>query len=547
LAERTSVDREKAVTDDGSFYRPGKSIQEFHADPSFIRVLIGGRGSGKTAATVMEATRHCWANAGGKCLFVRKTELSQVDSTIDSMLTLFSELDPNYYTEGDDTLFKTWNDGRTVRLPSRLAIAHYEHAKRTLKTKAERKAWLDTEGNKWCGFIEFRGLPNVGVSQSKLRGFECSFMALVEADQMGHQDFMLSLACLRWKGADPETCDDNGFILDTCVILDTNPPDPDHWIAKLEDEEKKKSDDEKEMRFWHISTYENEHNLPPDYIRRQILLPYANNPAMIKRMLYGQYEYAFSGNPVFYNFRVGYHVGHGMQWPTGATLIRGWDFGTFNCVLWSAYFRRMRTDAPKGSPPKFVEYLHFLAEQYMEESDTDRQAKLCIERTKDEFEICFDTRYCAAMMDVCDPSGENSNFSTEKTKSSVAIMNTHGIYPATALWNRSVAVGLTIMNRLFMERDEDGDHILKVDKESCPLLYNAFAGGYRYPADGEGQKKDEPLKGLVYQNFDYSHLADPARYIAMNCFRLARSEFAEKDGKPNFVKRKNPNPTLTYY
>lgn len=37
------------MTDDGSFYRPGKSIQEFHEDHHFVRVLIGGRGSGKPA------------------------------------------------------------------------------------------------------------------------------------------------------------------------------------------------------------------------------------------------------------------------------------------------------------------------------------------------------------------------------------------------------------------------------------------------------------------------------------------------------------------
>lgn len=533
------------MTDDGSFYRPCDSIEQFHEDTHFVRVLIGGRGAGKTVGECMEAIRHGWQNAGAKIIFLRQTETSLRDSVIETLNWLFSQLDPELYEEREDSLFRMWDNGITIRIPSAQAAYRYREAKPRLKTKQERKAWLETEGDKWCSRIENRGLPSNKVAENKLKGFECSMLCLVEGDQIAKDDFMLSFACLRWKGADPKTCNENGFIEDRGIILDANPPAPDHWIAQLEEEEEKKPEGQRRMRFWHLTTDENAHNLPPNYIEDTIMLPYANNPSMIERMRWGKYADAFSGNPVFYNFRTGYHVGHDRPWPTGAALVRGWDFGVSNCVIYSAYFTR--NSAPKGQTPKIVEYWHCLAEQYLEESDTDRQAKICIERTKEEFGLCFDTQYCCGILDFCDPAGANRNYSTEKTESCVAILNTHKIYPSSRLWNRSIAVGLTIMNRMLMLTDDEGEHIFMIDKEGCPLLYKAFAGGYRYPGDDEGQKKDEPLKGLVYQKFDYSHLVDPLRYSIMNCFRLARSEYAESKGVPSFHKRKNPNRELSYY
>lgn len=484
----------------------------------------------------MDATRHSWLNAGAKCLFVRKTELSQVDSTVETMMQIFIELDEEWYKETDDSLFRTWNDGRTVRLPSRLAVQHYVAARAKLKSKSERKAWLDSEGNRLCGFIEFRGLPHAGVAQSKLRGFECSFMALIEADQMEHQDFMLSLACLRWKGADPETCDENGFILDTGVVLDTNPPGPDHWIAKLEEQEALKPEAEREMRFWHISTYENEHNLPPDYIKRQILLPYAHNQPMIDRMLWGRYADAFSGSPVFHAFHPVDHVGENLPWPIGAYLVRGFDFGTANDISFSAYWQ-------VGG----VEYWHVLSEQFLEGSDTDRQAQECVRKTNEEFPFWNDRSICAGIMDFCDPSGANSNFSTVATGSSVKILNTYGIYPGVHLLDRNVMWGCTLINRLLGKTDKEGQRCFRIDRIGAPRAFRAFAGGYRFPMEGEGGKPDEPLKGVAHQIHDYSHSVDPIRYSIVNTMRLAREE-AERALPPNFMNRiKNPNRKLSYY
>jgi len=518
------------------FYRPGPSIQKFHDSRAFVRIIIGGRGSGKTAACSIESIRHGWHCAGAKILFVRKTEASQVDSTIDTLRQCFDNLDPELYRETEDSLFRVWNDGRTIRIPSAEAVRRYHVVKPLLKKKSQRQAWLDTEGTRWCSFIEMRGLPNTGVSQSKLRGFECSMMVLIEADQIAHEDFMLCLACLRWKGADPKTCDANGFIRAANVVLDTNPPSPSHWIAQLEENEKKKPENERQMAFWHISTYENEQNLPPNYIERQILLPYAKNPAMIERMLWGRYADAFSGQPVYYAFERGIHVAKNLRWPIGAFLVRGYDFGTCNAVTWSAYWM-----------DKGCEYWHILFENVLEGSDTERQAQATLDLTSKNFPFWNDRSICAGVLDFCDPSGGNSNFSTKETGSSVKILNTYGIHPGTNLWQRSIAIGVAIINRLLTKRDPLGNPCFRIDEDNCPLLVRAFSGGYKYPSKGDdGYGKDEPMKGISKgQDYDYSHVSDSCRYPILNAMRLLRQEY-EAPKKALLPRVQNPNPAKRF-
>jgi hypothetical protein len=379
-----------------------------------------------------------------------------------------------------------------------------------------------------------RGLPNAVVSASKLRGFECSLMVFVEADQIQESDYNLAFACLRQKGSDPARCDENGFILDTGVILDTNPPSPSHWIARREGEESKKPASERRMEFWHISTYENEHNLPPGYIEDTILMPYAKNPAMIERMLWGRYADAFDGNAVYYAFESGIHVGENLPWPRGAYLIRGWDFGTRNAVVWSAYW------IEDG-----CEYWHDLAEQYQESSDTERQVRDALKLTEEEFPFWNNRDVCGGVMDYCDPAGRNSSFlvSDKRLRDPIAIMNTYGIHPGfkTALSERGLQVSLALVNRLMEKRDGKGAAVYRVDRKNCPILTRGLMGAYRYPNPGEaGYGNDEPVKGLLCDNVD--HIQDCTRYAKINALRLLKAEFEAKN-KPLFAAhRVNPNP-----
>ena len=512
-----------------TWYRSGPQMASFHESNAWCRVLVGGRGTGKSSGVTIEAIRHTWHFAGSKTLLVRKTEASQADSTIDTHNIVYNNMG-DLYRETATSLFKRWNDGRTVRLPSRLAVDKYnEFQNEKPRSKSELIQWLDTEGTRLCGFVEMRGLPNSGTSESKLRGFECSLMCFIEADQIAEKDFQLGLACLRWKGSDPATCDDNGFIINTGVIVDTNPPGTQHWIAKIEEREKAKPPGESDMEFWHISTYENEHNLPPGYIERQILLPYSGNPAMIQRMLYGQYADAFDGNAVYHAFDSVKHAGEDLPWPEGAYLIRGYDFGVNNNCLYSAYWM-------DGED----EYLHILMDQFMDGSDTDRQAAATVKNTAECFPFWNDRTLCAGVLDYGDPAGANSNYSTGDTASCQKIFATYGIHPGFNLHTKGIMEGVGIINRFLNKRDKKGNVCFKIDKKNAYGTWKAFAGEYRFPSVGEsGYGSDKPLKGTLCNMSD--SYADCARYTMLNVLKLAKMPH-EKIADPKHYKKRNVNP-----
>lgn len=536
------------------WWNPGKSMREVHESDAFVRWMVGARGCAKTATSGMEAIRHGWHIAGAKAMFLRKTEASQGDTTIDTIVKLFGKMGELYQDTGD-SLFKSWNNFRTIRIPSRKAVEAFNEAKPTWESRSDRLAWIESEGARLCSYIEFRGLPHAGSKESKLRGFECSLLVLVEADQLTEEDFQMAVPCLRWKGSDPATCDHNGFIIDSGIIVETNPPSPRHWIARTEEETLR--GEHMGYRFWHIKTEENEANLPPGYVANLKAI-YRNNKAMYARMVLGEYAEAYDGNPVYYAFDQEAHAGDDLDWPKGAYLIRGWDFGTCNAVVWSAYWEH-----------RGVEYWHDLCEQYLEGSDTDRQAREAIKRTENEFPFWNDRGMCAGLLDFCDPAGINSAYTRQiivngkqENESAINILQTYGIHPGYMTQARGLKETIAIVNRLLEKRDgprtereiitpdgrparvaiETGNFVYRIDKKNCPILYRGLCGAYRYPNVGEpGYGSNEPMKGAVAENID--HIQDAGRYAKINCLRLLKAEM-EAINKPNFAAKRarNPNP-----
>lgn len=489
----------------GNWYRPGKSCQEFHLSTKFVRCLVGGRGSGKTSSTAVEVIGHCWHNPGAKVLILRKTELSQDETSIDTFNMAYDNMGTLYHMT-ESSLFKTWDGGKIVRLPSEEAVRRYNEFMLTNPNKSALTLWLDTEGSKWCSFVFFRGIPDESKRGNKLRGYECSLAVFIEADLMELGDFQLLLPCLRWKNAYGE------FITeDAGVIIDTNPPSPRHWIAKLEE-----SCDKTQFDFWHISTYENQHNLPPQYIERNIMLPYANNPAMIERMLFGRYAEAFDGQPVLSSFKSGVHTGDDLPFPLYAYLVRGWDFGNVNAVVWSAYWSQSFMGIRPEDPPIICEYWWDLHELYQTASDVDKQCKDVLRITAEQFPFWNDREVCAGLLDYCDPAGA----AKKDTGSSISVLNTYGIYPGYKFKDRGIPKTIAIYNRLLDLKDHLGFYAYKIDRKNCPVLFAASTGGYRYPKEGEpGFGSGVPLKDGFFD-----HVVDGSRYSKINALRLADME-----------------------
>jgi hypothetical protein len=516
----------QAVVEAGAWYRPSADMQEFHASKARIRALIGGRGTGKTTAIAVEVIGHCLYNSGAKAYILRKTQDSNQDTTLE---TFEHQVFPKMGTAYQDTgvsLFKKINGGKQFRLPSKLAVEKYNEFLKKVPhaTKAQKLTWLDSVGNVYCSFIFFDGVPEDRYRASRFRGYECSLLVFVEADQLEREDLDLGVATLRWKGVDPSRCDELGFIRDGGVILDTNPPSPRHWIAKLEEDSK----DDPFVRFWHLKTQDNAKNLPKGYVEN-LERQYKKNPAMLMRMVYGQYADAFEGTPVLFQFSTE-HTSESLPWPQGAYLIRGWDFGTTQAVTFSAYWFDGHD-----------EYWWDMHEYFARQSDVERQARGALEITRTAFPFWNDRSICSGVKDFCDIAG---NAKTDKG-SSVQVLRTYGIYPGFT--RMGLQESLAVYNRLLEKRDRFGKPIYRIDKNTCPMLYTASIGGYRYPVEGEpGFGGDEPLKGPVGGDFD--HVADASRYAKYNNLRLLRAE-VEQAKKPvgAFNVKEIPNRPKRWY
>lgn len=492
----------------GDWYKPGPSVARFHESKARLRALIGGRGTGKTTAVAMECVRHCFFNSGAKAYILRKTQLSNENTTLETFQKLVFPRLGSGYTDTGVSLFKCIDGGSTFRVPSKMAVDMFNKWKAMNPTapKSAILQWFQSVGDRYCSWIQFAGIPEERYSASKLRGFECSLLVLVEADQLSRNDLDLASACLRWKGVDPSTCDANGFIIESGIILDSNPPSPRHWIAEYEEETKEDS----KVLFLHIPTKENAHNLPPNYVE-DLERQYRKNPAQYKRMVLGEYAEAFSGTPVFYAFEEK-HAKSDLPWPKGAYLIRGWDFGSTNAVVFSAYWEVNK-----------VEYFWDLAEYFAQQSDVDRQCRAVIEITNKVFPFWNDRSTCSGVKDYCDPAGNAKT----ATGSAVRVLNSYEVYPGFV--RMGLQESIAVYNRLLEKKDSFGNLVYQIDKNYCPQLYVASLGGYRYPVEGEaGFGGDEPLKGPAGNNYD--HIADASRYAKFNCLKIIRAEVEAKKG-----------------
>jgi hypothetical protein len=68
-----------------SFYQPFLKQRQFHESPAKYRAQIGGFGSGKTRALLMEAIRYCLTVPGCNCLLIRRTHKA-LEKTIINLL-----------------------------------------------------------------------------------------------------------------------------------------------------------------------------------------------------------------------------------------------------------------------------------------------------------------------------------------------------------------------------------------------------------------------------------------------------------------------------
>jgi hypothetical protein len=513
------------------WYKPGKSLQEFHMSKAKRRVLIGGRGCGKTFGSCVEAVNHCWHNAGAEVKIFRKFSSSQEDTVVETLLEVFAKLNGDIDTDANPGLYKDtgrslfqWRDrGTKIRVPSQDAVIAWSKwiDSNPGASITELEVWLNTTGDRLCGHIILDGLPDDDKAAAKLRSAQVSMLIFVEADAIAEDHIKLAEGSLRKRNAYGEYFPDDEYN----IVIETNPPGKKHWLAKWEYGDTENGIPPRENTvFWHIKTEENCHNLRPGYLE-DLKETYRYDVCGYNRFVLGLYDDHFPGTAVIKGFSPEIHEKGGLPWPDGAWMIRGWDYGgSNNACVWLAYF-----------VDKFgYEHIWVLKELWLQNSSIEEQANEVKKITEEEFPSLLDKQAVQGLYDFGDIAGQQKS----ATGAVVNVLATHGIFPGSSVMG--LEESLAVFGRLLTARDASNNPVFLIDGDNCPKLTRALKGEYRYPLPGEpgytaGVMK--PLKGPACNHAD--HIVDAARYAITNMFKLLKVGTNPDRGKR---RKKNINP-----
>ena len=287
------------------------------------------------------------------------------------------------------------------------------------------------------------------------------------------------------------------------IIMDTNPPDDDHWYYKLAEEEIPKDweffqqppalikDDAGE--WLGNPAAENVNNLADGYgyWLRQLG---GKSRQWIRVYIEGLYGTIMDGRAVYPEFRDETHVSEELVEPyPDCPLVLGWDFGlTPACVIGQV--------SPRGR-------LVLLAELVAERMGLKQFAEIVVKPF-------LSSRLPDALIGVScgDPAG--SAESETDMQSCLTVLNDIGIPTIPAPTNRIEPRLQSV--RDFLTRMVDG-HPGFLMSRSCKILRKGFNGGYKYErvqVAGDERYRDKPCKNR------YSHPHDALQYLCLAAGRV---------------------------
>jgi len=266
------------------------------------------------------------------------------------------------------------------------------------------------------------------------------------------------------------------------VIMDTNPPDEDHWWYELFEE-----NDFDEFELFRQPSgrspeAENIDNLPHGYYER---MSQGKDPEWIKVYVDGEYGFVSDGMPVVPEFHERIHVPEERIEFTGEVLLVGSDFGRTPAAVFGQEING-QVQIIDELTTFGVSATHF--------------SKLVAERIKGHYPG-------VEVIATGDPAGEHPGEQIDDT--CIDIMNNAGIPMDAAYTNNftvrrdSVAISLTSLTM-------QGEPQLVVSK-NCTMLRKGMNGGYKYKRmQVSGEKfHQKPDKNK------YSHVCEALQYLML--------------------------------
>ena len=478
-------------------YDPSPTLKEFHASNAFVRGVRGPIGSGKSVGCCWEI----WSRAQeqrpdvdgvrhSRCLVTRNTYGELTSTTLKTWLDWFPEDRFGKVVHGAPiTQMCRWDmaDGTSVELEMLfLALDRPEHAKKVLSLEVTF-AWMN----------EAREQPK----------------AILDA---------ITGRVGRYPRAEDGGCTWYG------VIMDTNPPDDDHWYYKLDQERDDDAIEALQKTLREVADFTRPlmefFALPPallpvgrgenlswrpnpdaEGVRHQSLgIAYWLNQvagkaeSWIKVYLCGEYGTVLGGKPVYPEFRQRFHVAKADFKPiVGLPILLGWDFGLTPALVIA--------QATQSGQLRIIE----------EACGTDIGIR---EFARNVAKPLLKTKYKGfEVLSWADPAGRSrSQISHQET--CIKELNRAGI-PTQSAWTNEFSARREAVAG-FMTKMPRGEPGMLISPR-CKVLIKGFAGRYHYErmeVTGEERFRDVPAKNAA------SHPHDALQYIALHVDRDVERE-----------------------
>ena len=435
------------------------TVERFFANDDFIRYIQGPFGSGKSSGCVQEITRRA-AGQVPDSNGIRRTRAAVVRNT---------------YRQLEDTTIKTFLDWYPDRVWGNFKVGDMVYPMR----------FALPDGTIVECEVLFRALDRPD-QVSNLLSLELTFAWF---NEMREIEFDIFDAMQGRVGRYP-AMRDGGPTWDG-IWGDSNPPDDQHWIYKVFEEQKPEGYSAYKQPSGLSKEAENLPNLKPGYYQR---LAKGKSDDYVRVYIHGLYGYLKDGKPVYPEFQDSVHCKE-FEWNPMREVYRGWDFGrTPSMVL-----------TQMSSTGQWQIFDELVADN------------MSIQRFLKESDKFMSLNYSNAFIgaDYCDPAGQNPTETSDNAAFDYMLM--HGLSPEPGIQGpdtrlEAVRTPLNTMN--------DGEPGLILHPR-CKMLRKGFNGGYRYrkmKTTGE-RYTERPDKN------EYSHPHDALQYIATRLF----GKFASDD------------------
>lgn len=442
-------------------YVASPTMTKFHNSDAFVRSLFGPIGSGKSVACVIEMLRLSFdvqepqfddpkypnGLRKSRWVVVRNTYRELIDTTIQTFFDWYPQ-DMGIYHKQDMkfTTVVPMNDGTT---------AHVEFLFRALDKPDDIKKLLSLEvTGGWLN--EAREIPKAIM------------------------DMLIGRL-----GRYPRKVNGKGGATRHCLLMDTNPPDSDHWYFKLFEVQKPEGYEIFYQPSGTSPEAENIENLPDGYYQK---MQAGKDQEWINVYVHGQYGFVQNGKPVWPEYKDDkHHTDQELIIPEGWDCYIGIDFGLTPAAIFG-------TRSPSDQVIVFDE----LVAEDMDAKTFGRllKQKIASEYPNHRFSICGD------------PAGDQRAQSDKSTP--FMMLHAAGIsaYPA---WTNDPVIRIGAVAQPMKRLDSVGDYGFIIGPKANTIR-KACAGGYKYrrmQVTGEERFVDTPDKNR------YSHPADALQYMAL--------------------------------